>query len=225
MCASDDARPRDPFEGRGDASGATPGTSREDEPEGARDRDLHFMDLALAEARAAAAEDEVPIGAVLVRGDQILARAHNRTRALVDPTAHAEVLAIRAACRSSGDLRLPGTTLYTTVEPCFLCAGAISQARVARVVWAARDPKFGAAVSLGQVLTDPRLNHRAEVDEGLRAQDSAALLVGFFRRHREGLRERRRARRAGAAGGTVGADGADVGGNAAEDSPGESADR
>lgn len=161
-------------------------------------RDRFFMDLALAEARAAEAEDEVPIGAVLVEGDRVLARAHNRTRALVDPTAHAEVLAIRAACAESGDLRLPGTTLYTTVEPCFLCAGALSQARVARVVWATRDPKFGGAASLGEVLTDPRMNHRAEVAEGPRAEESAALLRAFFRRHREGLKERRRAHRRGA---------------------------
>ena len=161
------------------------------------ERDAFFMDLALAEARAAEAEDEVPIGAILVDGDRIIARAHNRTRTLVDPTAHAEVLAIRAACTATGDLRLPGTTLYTTVEPCFLCSGALSQARVARVVWAVRDPKFGGAASLGEVLTDPRLNHRAEVTEGLRAEESAELLRSFFRRHREGLKERRRAHRRG----------------------------
>ena len=115
---------------------------------------------------------------------RLLARAHNRTRTLCDPTAHAEVLALRRAAREVGAQRLVGCELFTTLEPCFLCAGAASHARIARVVWGVRDPKFGGAASLGEVLTDPRLNHRAELVEGVLADEARELMVGFFRSKR-----------------------------------------
>ena len=105
--------------------------------------DERFMDLALAEARAARQADEVPVGAVVVLEGEVIGRGHNRTRAEADPTQHAEIVAVRAAARALGAQRLVGATVYTTVEPCFMCAGALAHARVARVVWAVRDPKFG----------------------------------------------------------------------------------
>ncbi|MEO0649656.1 MAG: tRNA adenosine(34) deaminase TadA [Planctomycetota bacterium] len=157
-------------------------------------RDRFWMERALEAARGAAEAGEVPIGALLVRDDEVLAVAANRTRTDCDPTAHAEILALRAAARAVGEPRLPGATLYTTVEPCFMCAGALIHARVARVVWGVRDPKFGGAVSLGSVLDDPRANHRAVWTEGVGADEARALLLDFFRPLREGLRERRKAR-------------------------------
>ena len=150
----------------------------------ASEADLAFMDLALAEARRARAADEVPIGALVVLSGRVVGRGHNLTRARRDPTAHAELIAIAEAVREVGEARLVGATVYSTVEPCFMCAGALSHARVARVVWAVRDPKFGGCASLGAVLTDPRLNHRAEIHEGLRADESRALLQEFFRAKR-----------------------------------------
>jgi len=146
--------------------------------------DEAWMRLALAEARAARAEDEVPIGAVVVQDGAVLAAAHNRTRAEGDPTAHAELLALRAATRAAGWLRLEGATVYTTVEPCFMCAGALVHARVERVVWGVRDPKFGGAVSLGSVLDHPGANHRVRYAEGVLAEESRELLQGFFRSKR-----------------------------------------
>jgi tRNA(adenine34) deaminase len=146
--------------------------------------DQDFMALALREARAAERADEVPIGAVVVLDGRLIARAHNLTRTRCDPTAHAEVLALSKAARKLGAQRLPGAVVYTTVEPCFMCAGALSHARVARVVWAVRDPKFGGCVSLGHVLSDPRLNHRAEITEGVGADEARALLQEFFRKKR-----------------------------------------
>ncbi len=142
------------------------------------------MALALREARAAERADEVPIGAVVVLDGRLLARAHNLTRTRCDPTAHAEVLALSKAARKLGAQRLPGAVVYSTVEPCFMCAGALSHARVARVVWAVRDPKFGGCVSLGHVLSDPRLNHRAEITEGVCADEARTLLQEFFRKKR-----------------------------------------
>jgi tRNA(adenine34) deaminase len=142
------------------------------------------MALALEEARAARDEDEVPIGVVIVGDGEVLARGHNRTRTLNDPTAHAEMLAVRAATAELGYQRLTGCTVYSTVEPCFMCAGALVHARVDRVVWAVRDPKFGGAASLGEVLTDPRLNHRCDVHEGVRADEARELMQAFFRSKR-----------------------------------------
>lgn len=148
--------------------------------------DLRFMRLALDEAERARDLDEVPIGAVLVLDGEVVGRGHNETRRRVDPTAHAELLAIREAAARLGAQRLPGAVCYTTLEPCFMCAGALSHARVARVVWATRDPKFGACASLGRVLTDERLNHRATITEGVLAEESAELLRTFFRSKRGG---------------------------------------
>jgi len=145
------------------------------------------MALALDEARAAGAQAEVPIGAVVVRGGVVLARAHNRVRADADPTAHAELLALRAATRALGYERLADCAVYSTVEPCFMCAGALVHARVSRVVFAVRDPKFGGCVSLGRVLDHPRANHRVQLEEGVAAAEARELLQAFFRaRRREG---------------------------------------
>ena len=142
------------------------------------------MRLALAEARAASAADEVPIGAVVVRGEEVLARAHNRVLTDGDPTAHAELLALRAAARVAGFVRLVDCEVYSTVEPCFMCAGALVHARVRRLVFAVRDPKFGGCVSLGRVLDHPAANHRLEFAEGSGADEARALLQEFFRAKR-----------------------------------------
>jgi tRNA(adenine34) deaminase len=150
--------------------------------------DQHFMSLALEQARWAAELDEVPVGAVVIREGRVVAADHNRINALCDPTAHAELLAVRKAASLSGYPRLVGATVYTTVEPCFMCAGALVQARVERVVWAVRDPKFGGCASLGRVLDDPRLNHRASITEGVRADEARELLRSFFRTKRDARR-------------------------------------
>jgi tRNA(adenine34) deaminase len=142
--------------------------------------DLHFMQFALAEARASADAGEVPIGAVLVHNDAVLARSGNRTIRDNDPTAHAEIVVLREASRLLGNYRLAGTTLYVTLEPCCMCAGAIIQARVPRVVYAADDPKGGAFRSCFAILTNPRLNHFVDVTPGLLADESASLLQSFF---------------------------------------------
>ena len=148
--------------------------------------DEAFMDLALAEARAARDDlDEVPIGAVIVLDGEVIGRGHNRVRSDGTPLAHAELEALKQAVATTGDARLPGAVVYTTVEPCTMCAGALLHARVARVVWGVRDPKFGGCASLWQVLTDPRANHRAELVEGVRADDARELLQSFFRSKRE----------------------------------------
>ncbi len=142
--------------------------------------DLHYMQLALDEARASAAAGEVPIGAVLVHNDVVLARSGNRTIRDNDPTAHAEMLVIREAARLLGNYRLVGTVLYVTLEPCAMCAGAIIQARVPRLVYAADDPKGGAYRSCFELLTSSKLNHQVEVASGLLAEEAAALLQSFF---------------------------------------------
>jgi len=146
------------------------------------------MELALEQARASFDLDEVPIGAVLVRDGVVLARAHNLVRQRKEPTAHAEMLAIQAAARATGEMRLVGSTVYTTVEPCFMCAGALVHARVARVVWAVRDPKFGGCKSLGEVLTHPDSNHKIQITEGVGAETSRALLRSFFKTKRSTAR-------------------------------------
>lgn len=146
--------------------------------------DSHFMRLALREAGAAAAEDEVPIGAVIVRAGQIIAAAHNQREQLRDPTAHAEMIAITQAAGVVGDWRLEGCTLYVTLEPCPMCAGAIVLARIPRVVYGAADPKAGAAHTLYQLLTDLRLNHRAEVTPAVLAAECGAVLTEFFEQKR-----------------------------------------
>jgi len=141
--------------------------------------DVQWMRVALAQAEAAATAGEVPVGAVLVVGERALAQAHNRTIADKDPSAHAEVVALREAARILGDYRTGGT-LYVTLEPCLMCMGAMVQARVERLVFGARDPKAGAAVSLYRIAEDRRLNHRFEVAEGPLAAEAGALLSGFF---------------------------------------------
>lgn len=142
--------------------------------------DAVFMKLALQEAQAAAEAEEVPVGAVLVKDGDVLARGNNRTLRDCDPTAHAEIVALREAARAARNHRLAGTTLYVTVEPCAMCAGAIIQARVSRVVYGADDPKGGAVRTCFEVLSHPKLNHQVEVTAGLLAEDSVALLQNFF---------------------------------------------
>lgn len=148
------------------------------------DVDGHYMRLALREAAAAAAEDEVPIGAVIVRAGHVIASAHNQREQLRDPTAHAEMVAITQAAGVLGDWRLEGCTLYVTLEPCPMCAGAIVLARIPRVVYGAVDPKAGAAHTLYHLLTDPRLNHRAEVTPAVLAPECGAILSNFFEQKR-----------------------------------------
>jgi tRNA(adenine34) deaminase len=142
--------------------------------------DRDWMAIALAEARRGAAEDEVPVGAVVVLGDRELARAHNQPIARRDPTAHAEVLALRAAAERAGAYRLPGAALYATVEPCAMCLGAALHARVARIVYGAPDPKGGAAGTVVDLTAVPALNHAVTVTAGVAAEESARLLREFF---------------------------------------------
>jgi tRNA(adenine34) deaminase len=144
------------------------------------DRDEGFMRLALRAAERAAERGEAPVGAVLVRGGEVLAAAGNERELRPDPTAHAEVLVLREAARRLGGWRIPDSTLYATLEPCAMCAGAIILARVPWVVFGAPDPKAGAAGSVLDVLGEPRLNHRPEVRGGVLAAESAALMEGFF---------------------------------------------
>lgn len=138
------------------------------------------MEIAIAEARKAEAHGDVPIGAAICRDGELLARAGNERELRRDPTAHAEILAIRAAAERLGGWRLPGTTLYVTLEPCAMCAGAIVLARIPTVVFGTPDPKAGAAGSVLDVLAEPALNHRPEVIAGVRAEECAALLRDFF---------------------------------------------
>ncbi len=146
--------------------------------------DRAFMQRALALAARAEALDEVPVGAVLVQDGEIVGEGWNQPIASNDPTAHAEIMALRAAARARGNYRLPGTTLYVTLEPCAMCSGALIHARVARVVFAARDPKGGAAGSVLEVLTTDRLNHRVAIEGGLLAGEAAERLQRFFRARR-----------------------------------------
>lgn len=143
-----------------------------------------YMRHALQEAQQAAVEDEVPVGAIIVHNGRIIAAAHNQREALHDPTAHAEMIAITQAAEALGDWRLEGCTLYVTLEPCPMCAGAIVLARVGRVVFGAWDEKAGMAGSVGDILRHPRLNHRPEVQGGVREEECAALLKAFFRERR-----------------------------------------
>ncbi|MFL5892145.1 MAG: tRNA adenosine(34) deaminase TadA [Solirubrobacterales bacterium] len=142
--------------------------------------DTQMMRLALEEAERASTHDDVPIGAVVARGGEVLAAAGNERELRADPTAHAEILALRAAAERLGGWRIPDSTIYVTLEPCAMCAGAIVLARVPRVVYGATDPKAGAAGSVLDVLGDARLNHRPQVEAGLLAAESASLLESFF---------------------------------------------
>lgn len=160
--------------GKKDAQGAGQGEKR----------DEYYMTIALALAREALCQGEVPVGAVLVQAGEIAARSYNRREALQDATAHAEILALRAAGKRLGSWRLLDTTLYVTLEPCPMCAGALVQARVSRLVYGAPDPKSGAAGTLYNITADPRLNHRLEVKAGVLGTQCAALLQEFFRARR-----------------------------------------
>jgi tRNA(adenine34) deaminase len=142
--------------------------------------DEQGMTAALREARASQDEDEVPIGCVIVHDGTIVGRGHNQVEALQDATAHAEIVAIGAASSTLGSWRLGDCTMYVTLEPCAMCAGAIVLARVERLVYGAADPKAGACGSLYNLCADPRLNHEVAVTPGLRADEAAALITGFF---------------------------------------------
>ena len=146
----------------------------------AREDDERFMRAALAEAGAAGEEGDVPVGAVVVRGGRIIGRGHNQRERLNDPTAHAEMIALSAAAAYVQSWRLEGCTLYVTLEPCVMCAGGMVLARLERLIFGATDPKAGAVRSLYTILTDPRLNHRVTVVEGVLAEECAALLREFF---------------------------------------------
>ena len=157
----------------------------------AENQDARYMREALRQARRGYRENEVPVGAVVVHDGEVIARAHNRPLHLSDPSAHAEILALRRAGRKLGNYRLPGCTLYVTIEPCVMCVGAIIQARIRRLVVGAMDPKAGACGSALAVLNDRKLNHQVVFDNGILQADCAAILRQFFR-------ERRRAKPSGA---------------------------
>jgi tRNA(adenine34) deaminase len=146
--------------------------------------DLEFMRAALAEAQLAAEAGEVPIGAVVVHDGAIIARGQNRVLRDVDPTGHAEIVALRAAAKALGNYRLNGCTLYVTLEPCAMCAGAMIHARLDRLVFAAADPKAGAAGSVLAVINHPQSNHQMPIEQGILTEESAELLRSFFRERR-----------------------------------------
>lgn len=146
--------------------------------------DIKWMQAALREAQRAAAEGEVPVGAVVVREGRLVARAHNRPIHLSDPTAHAEILALRRAARKLANYRLTGCDLYVTIEPCAMCASAMTHTRIRRLVYGANDPKAGAAGSALDVLNHPEANHRVEIVSGILKEDCASLIREFFRRRR-----------------------------------------
>jgi tRNA(adenine34) deaminase len=156
-----------------------PGTPLDGQP-----TDERFMRLALAEASTAPDHGDVPVGAVVVGPDGVVTAAHNRREVDRDPTAHAELLAISAAARVVGDWRLTGHTLYVTLEPCPMCAGAAVWARLDRIVYGAADPKAGAAWSLYNIPQDPRLNHRCEITAGVLADETSGMLTSFFTERR-----------------------------------------
>ena len=146
---------------------------------------INFMNLALSEAEKAGQKNEIPIGAVLIaENDELLSAAHNKTIILKDPTAHAEILALRSAAEKIGNYRLLKTTLYVTVEPCPMCMGALLHARVSRVVFGTRDPKWGAAGSLYNLAEDHRFNHQPEIIEGICKSECQKLMQDFFRQKR-----------------------------------------
>jgi tRNA(adenine34) deaminase len=146
--------------------------------------DRSAMEAALAEARLAGEAGEVPIGAVVVFDGAIIACGQNRVLRELDPTAHAEIVALRAAAAALGNYRLPGCTLYVTLEPCSMCAGAMIHARIDKLVYAAADPKAGAAGSVLAVLNHPQLNHQMQVEQGILADEASELLRSFFRERR-----------------------------------------
>ena len=148
------------------------------------DSDTGFMQKALEEARSAAAAGEVPVGAVLVDEGRVIARSGNRTIRDCDPTAHAEIIVLRKAARVVDNYRLAGTTLYVTIEPCSMCAGAMIQARIPRLVYGANDPKAGAVRTYFQILSNPSLNHQVEITAGVLAAECAEVIRAFFAERR-----------------------------------------
>lgn len=148
--------------------------------------DKHYMTLAIREAERASESDEVPVGAVLVHKNKVIGRAHNQTRLLKDPTAHAEMLAVTQGCESLGTEHLPQTTLYVTLEPCPMCLGAMILARIERLVFGAREPKSGACGSVVHLMADGKWNHKFKIEEGLLEFESSALLQEFFKKKRTG---------------------------------------
>lgn len=161
-------------------------TDAADMAKGVSDLDLAMMARALRAARRAAALGEVPVGAVIYRGDVVLAEAHNLREAAADPTAHAEMLALREAARKLSTWRLDGCSIAVTLEPCPMCAGALVNARVSRLLYGPDDPKMGCVRTLHALCTDARFNHRLEVYPGVLAEEGAALLRAFFRQRRNG---------------------------------------
>lgn len=159
------------------------------------DKDRKFMEQAIVEAKKAAALGEVPIGAVIVYEDKIIGRAHNLRETSQNAVTHAELMAIQQACETIGSWRLEKTTLYVTLEPCPMCAGAILQSRVPRVVYGARDMKAGCVDSLYRLLNDARFNHECEVTEGILANECGQLLTDFFRAIRERKKEEKKAKK------------------------------
>lgn len=157
--------------------------------------DHHFMRLAIEEAKKAEALGEVPIGAVIVKDGEVIARSHNLRETSQNAVTHAELTAIQDACETVGSWRLEETTLYVTLEPCPMCAGAILQSRIPRVVYAARDPKGGCVDSLYRLLNDPRFNHECEVTEGILAEECGTMLSGFFRALRDKKKAQKKAMR------------------------------
>lgn len=152
---------------------------------GPEKKDIFFMEMALAQAAESFRKGEVPVGAVMVREDTVLAKGYNRRESHKDATAHAEMLVIKEACNLLGGWRLPGTTLYVTLEPCPMCAGALVMARVERLVFGAYDPKGGSAGTLYNIVEDHRLNHKLQVAGGVLGEKSAALLQDFFHSRRQ----------------------------------------
>lgn len=146
--------------------------------------DRFFMNFALSEARRAAIDEEVPIGAVVTLGGQVIGRGHNQPVRLKDPTAHAEILALRQAAATIGNYRLTGASLYVTIEPCAMCAGAIVNARIARLIYGAPDPRAGAVDTIFQICTNSSLNHQVDVTSGVMAEECRELMQEFFRKRR-----------------------------------------
>jgi tRNA(adenine34) deaminase len=178
-------------------TGATPANTPADPPVSAifSERDRRFMALAQAAAEEARAAGEVPVGAVLVRGDEVIARGFNHPIGAHDPSAHAEMVALRAAAQAVENYRLPGCELYVTLEPCLMCAGAIMHARIARVVFGARDPKTGACGSVVDAFANPQLNHHTTVSGGVLEAECGAALKSFFAERRRASRAARAAAR------------------------------
>ncbi len=162
-------------------------------PDPAAERDRRYMRMALAAAEAARAAGEVPVGAVIVRGDEVIARGFNHPIGGHDPSAHAEMAALRAAAQALGNYRLPGCELYVTLEPCLMCSGAIMHARIARVVYGAPDPKTGACGGVVDAFANPQLNHHASVTGGVLAEECGDALRSFFAERRRAARDARRA--------------------------------